>query len=119
MCFGTLIGTAYGHLSLLPLIREKVLFFFGKEPVSLVPKECWLLSRGYSRIWGNGVSFEPENLHRTWPCHLYHVTPNYQTRRRQGEKCVRMYVYMMCVYIHIRRHMHVQAHVCVHVCMGP
>lgn len=26
MCFGMLIGTTYGHLSLLPLIREKVLF---------------------------------------------------------------------------------------------
>lgn len=88
-------------------------------PVSQVPKECWLLSRGYFRIWGSGVSFEPEKSTQNLalpliPCHP-ELSNQMKTRWEWGE-CVCMYVNMMCIYIHIRRHMHVQVRVCVHVC---
>ena len=64
------------HLSFLSQIRKKALFLVKNQFHEFLRDASFYLP---SRIWGNGVSFEPENLHRTWPCYLYHVTLDYET----------------------------------------
>lgn len=64
------------HLSFLSQIRKKALFLVNNQFHEFLRDASFYLT---SRIWGNGVSFEPENLHRTWPCYLYHVTLDYET----------------------------------------